>query len=334
MADALCLGEIIVDWVSTTPGLELENAVDFRKAPGGAPANTAVGLARQGISTGFIGRVAGDAFGKWLKAILEKDGVDTSLTVVDPEAQTRMAYVITTGSGDRKLAEFSKIACADAQLQPEDVKPETFKSARIFHFGSISMISETAEAATQKAIQLSEENNLLISFDPNVRLGLWPKPALCKEKILRTLKRADVVKINEDELLFLTGSKESDKAEALRLENNIPLLIVTLDSRGAHYYSGLGNGFVPGFKVDLIEATGAGDGFNAGILSGLLEKLSSKSEDSIELENMTLEILNSVVKRANAIGALTCTKAGAIPALPTRDEVNKFLKEPANTVAD
>jgi sugar/nucleoside kinase (ribokinase family) len=325
MADVLCLGEIIVDWVSTALGAELQDATDFKKAPGGAPANTAVGLARQGVSTGFIGRVAGDQFGLWLKSILEKDGVDTSSTVVDHDAQTRMAYVITTAKGDRKLAEFSKIACADAQLKPEDLIPETFKSARIFHFGSISMISETADLATQRALELAAQNNLLISFDPNVRLALWPKAELCKEKILHTLSKANIVKINEEELLFLTGSKEPDQADALQKKYKIPLLIVTLDSRGAHYFSQVGNGFVSGFKVNLVEATGAGDGFNAGILSGLLENL-GKVGQKILFENLTTDLLNTLVERANAIGALTCTKAGAIPALPTRKEVDDFLK--------
>src|ERR1700734_964606 len=105
MVDVLCLGEILVDWVCTTPGAELDRAQAFTKAAGGAPANTAVGLARQGIKTGFVGRVSDDAFGLWLKDVLESDGIDTSNTVVDPDAQTRMAYVVTTMNGDRKLAE-------------------------------------------------------------------------------------------------------------------------------------------------------------------------------------------------------------------------------------
>src|SRR5579883_1708261 len=116
MADVLCLGEILVDWVCTSAGAELSNAQTFTKAPGGAPANVAVGLARQGQSSAFIGRVSTDEFGKWLKAILEEEGIDTSGTIVDPDAQTRMAYVVTLENGDRKLAEFSKISVADSRL--------------------------------------------------------------------------------------------------------------------------------------------------------------------------------------------------------------------------
>ena len=82
MADVLCLGEILVDWVCQTTGAELDRAETFTKAPGGAPANVAVGCARQGIKTGFLGRVSMDAFGQWLKGILDEEGIDTTGTIV------------------------------------------------------------------------------------------------------------------------------------------------------------------------------------------------------------------------------------------------------------
>ena len=122
MADVLCLGEILVDWVCTTPGAELDQAQMFIKAPGGAPANVAVGLARQVVSAGFIGRVSNDTFGHWLKAILDAEGIDTTGTIVDKQAHTRMVYVVTTASGDRKFADVSKIAVADARLTVEDLR--------------------------------------------------------------------------------------------------------------------------------------------------------------------------------------------------------------------
>jgi len=326
MSDVLCLGEVLVDWVSTAVGFELDKAQTFTKAPGGAPANTAVGLARQGVSTAFIGRVSDDEFGHWLKATLEAEGIDVSLTVVDPDAQTRMAYVVTTARGDRKLAEFTKIACADARLESNDLKPEFFAKAKALHFGSISMICNPADSATQKAVELAKANNLLISYDPNVRLGLWSTPDDCKTKILNTLAWADLVKINEDELSFLTGSKEIHAAEALRKQHDIPLLIVTLDSRGAYFCCEKGSRTVPGFEVMLLEATGAGDGFNSGVISGLLAVLKEEQNRREALRHLSVDVIAQIVRRANAIGAITCTKAGAIPALPTHTEVEQFLK--------
>ena len=329
MADVLCLGEILVDWVCTTQGAELDQAQTFTKAAGGAPANTAVGLSRQGVSVGFIGHVSADAFGNCLKSILARDRIDTAATISDPEAQTRMAYVVTTATGDRKLAEFSRIACADARLQAEDLKVEQFSQAAVLHFGSISQIENPARDATQRAIELARASDLLISYDPNVRLGLWPSPAECKDRILKTMSLVDLVKINEDELLFLTGSKDHSFAEQLRKEHNLALLIITLDARGAYIVTESGSRVVPGFSVKLVEATGAGDGFNSGVLAGLLPSIKPEKNRRQALAKMDLSQLSEIVKRANAVGALTCTRAGAIPALPTTEEIAVFMGEMA-----
>lgn len=330
MADVLCLGEILVDWVCTTVGAELDQAQMFTKAAGGAPANTAVGLARQGIPTAFVGRISDDAFGRWLRSILENEGINVDGAILDPTAQTRMAYVVTTATGDRKLAEFSRVACADTKLMPNDLKQHLFAMGSVLHFGSISLIESPAAEATKKAVELARANKMLVSYDPNVRISLWPSRETCKQTILGTMSWADVVKINEDELEFLTGSRESQAADQLRADHNLPLLIITLDSRGAYFVTKHGGRSVPGFKVELVEATGAGDGFNSGVIGGLLPLIKpspDKREALIELDQDTLA---DIISTANAIGAITCTKAGAIPALPTREEIDSFLKKIAS----
>lgn len=329
MTDVLCLGEILVDWVCTTVGAELDTAQQFTKAAGGAPANTAVGLARQGVATGFIGRTSDDAFGRWLRAILEGEGINVECSILDPTAQTRMAYVVTTASGDRKLAEFSRIACADTKLQPNDLKQHLFASASVLHFGSISLIESPAQESTKKAVEMARSNKLLVSYDPNVRISLWPSKETCKKTILNTLNWADVVKINEDELEFLTGSRETAAADKLRVEHNVPLLIITLDSRGAYFTTAHGGKHVPGFQVELVEATGAGDGFNSGVIAGLLPYIKEATDRREALINLDQSKLFDIIHAANAIGAITCTKPGAIPALPRRDEIDSFLAKMA-----
>lgn len=326
MTDVLCLGEILVDWVCTTVGAELDRAQHFTKAAGGAPANTAVGLARQGVATAFIGRTSDDAFGRWLRSILEEEGINVEAAILDPTAQTRMAYVVTTSSGDRKLAEFSRIACADTKLQPNDLKQHLFAAASVLHFGSISLIESPAQESTKKAVEMARANKLLVSYDPNVRISLWPSRETCRKTILNTLSWADVVKINEDELEFLTGSRETQAADRLREEHNLPLLIITLDSRGAYFTTaGHGGKHVPGFQVELVEATGAGDGFNSGVITGLLPFVKGAADRRQALLNMEQNQLFEIIQAANAIGAITCTKPGAIPALPRRDEIDSFL---------
>jgi sugar/nucleoside kinase (ribokinase family) len=327
MADVLCLGEILVDWVSTTVGAELDKAQQFTKAAGGAPANTAVGLARQGVSTAFLGRISDDAFGSWLRSILENEGINVDGAILDPTAQTRMAYVVTTATGDRKLAEFSRIACADTKLQPNDLKQSYFAEASVLHFGSISLIESPAAEATKKAVEMARANKLLVSYDPNVRISLWPSKETCRQTILNTLSWADVVKINEDELDFLTGSRDTQAADALRQEHNIPMLIITLDSRGAYFTTPKGGRHVAGFGVELVEATGAGDGFNSGIIGGLLPLVKNSQDKREALLNIEPQVLVDIVRAANAIGAITCTKPGAIPALPSKAELETFLQK-------
>jgi fructokinase len=329
MADVLCLGEILVDWVCTEQGHELDEARVFTKAAGGAPANVAVGLARQGVATAFIGRLSMDQFGKWLKELLEKESIDTSMTVMDANATTRMAYVVTTESGDRKLAEFSRIACADALLESKDLQPEAFKKACLLHFGSISLIAEPAGAATRNAVQMAKQEKMLVSYDPNVRLGLWPSADACRRAILDTLKLADIVKINIDELEFLTGSRELPSAEKLRAEHDIALLILTLDANGCHFFTAGCNQAVPGFKIALVEATGAGDGFVSAVIAGLLPKLKAAGDRRGALKGLSEDQLTDIFKRANAVGAIACTRPGAIPALPTTKEIDAFLDKTA-----
>ena len=332
MADVLCLGEILVDWVCTEAGLELAEARTFTKAPGGAPANVAVGLARQGTSAAFLGRVSTDEFGKWLKGLLEDEGIDTAGTIVDPDSHTRMAYVVTMKNGDRKLAEFSRTSVSDAQFRAADLKESQFAEAKALHFGSISLIADPAAEATRTAIELAKQHKLLISYDPNVRIGLWPSAEVCKHTILSTLKYADLVKINLDELEFLTGSREFAAAENLRQEHELALLLITLDSQGAYFATGSAQRTVGGFQVKFVEATGAGDGFVSGILSGLCKELGDKADKKAALAALSSEKIEEIVRNANAIGALTCTKAGAIPALPKQEEVKQFLTERLGTV--
>lgn len=326
MPDVLCLGEILVDWVCTTVGAELDTAQVFTKAPGGAPANVAVGLARQGVPTGFIGRVSHDAFGEWLRDLLRNENIDTTCTVMDPKANTRMAYVVTTSTGDRKLAEFSRVACADSQLDQSDLQEDEFKKASVLHFGSISLIADPAKTATIKAVELAKKHGLLLSYDPNVRLGLWPSAEACRTAILNSLDWADLIKINLDELEFLTGSRELDAAEQLRAKHNLPLLIITLDAQGCAFLTAKGQRTVPGFEIQLVEATGAGDGFVSGVITGLLAHIKNATNRREALLKLSQDELQKIFQRANAVGALACTRAGAIPALPKITEIDAFLQ--------
>jgi fructokinase len=318
MVEVICLGELLIDFVPTVSGVSLIEAPAFKKAPGGAPANVAAGLAKLGIDCAFLGKVGEDAFGHFLEQALRDVGVNTSGLVFSKEARTALAFVSLTADGEREFM-FYRHPSADMLYTPDEVAFDLIKTARIFHFGSISMISEPSRSATQAALNRAREQGLMVSYDPNLRLALWSDDkAAAKQGMLSVWEQADLIKISEDELVFLTGEDDLNRAADRLWHANLRLMIVTLGKTGCTYITPNFRGTVPGFPVTAIDTTGAGDGFVAGLLRGLL-----KAPDALDDGSLLVD----VCRLANAVGALTTTQRGAIPALPTLDQVNTFMDQ-------
>jgi fructokinase len=327
MTDVLSLGEMLVDWICTTRGAPLSKAKNFTMAAGGAPANTAIGLARLGVRVGFIGAFSEDEFGAWLYQILCDEHVNVGPAQLCSNVTTRHVHVLTTADGDRQMIAFSRVRPADAYLDPSKIRPEFFKGPRVLHFGSISMIAPTSLAATNLAVRYANQNRLLVSFDPNIRLALWESKEHCIATVKKALKSAHVVKVSQEELEMLTNSRSIvEAAQALRLEYGIKLLLVTMGENGSMFVHRSGTEIKPPFPVCTVDSTGAGDAFNAGIISGLLEYANRKVGLVDLIDELPLPALRDIVLRANATGAMACTIAGAIPALPTSVELEDFLR--------
>ena len=320
MVHVVCLGELLIDFVSLESGVSLEQAPAFQKAPGGAPANVAVGLAKLGHEVGFIGKVGDESFGHFLANVLQENGVDISGLSFDSETRTMLAFVSLTSEGERDFM-FYRHPSADMRLTPEDIPEDLIQKAAIFHYGSISLISEPCRSATCHALDIARESSLLISYDPNLRLGLWESEERAKQEILAGMRSADLVKINDDELEFLTGTRKLEDGAKQLLTFGPKLIVITLGGEGSFFYTDTAAGHVPGNAFKAVDTTGAGDGFVAGLLSGLLA-YSEPGEAYVFPGKAELEACCRV---ANAVGALATTKRGAIPALPTRDQVEEFL---------
>lgn len=316
MTDAICVGELLVDFVPTETGKDLVEASTFRKAAGGAPANVAVGLKRLGISSGFMGMVGVDPFGRFLARTLEAHGVDIGTLRHTRDAPTALAFVSLRADGERDFVFFGNPS-ADKMLTPADIDLSAIARARLLHFGSISLSMEPARTATLHAADAAQQAGALISYDPNLRPGFWASADAARHGIRAGLAKADVVKISEDELVFLTGGNDPARARDLLWTERLKLMIVTTGRAGSVYVTNDFIGAVPGFKVTSVDATGAGDAFTAGFLAGLL-----KQREAIRNE----ALLKDVVRFANAVGALTTTARGAIPSLPTRRQVEEFLR--------
>ncbi len=320
---ALCLGELLIDFVSTASGVTLKDAPGFEKAPGGAPANVAVGLARLGIETYFIGKVGKDAFGEFLRETLARNGVNTRFLTMTEKAKTTLAFVSLTKEGERDFV-FYRDPGADTLLDQSDVTEECFQGSGVFHFGSITMTHEPACSATLKALGLAEKYGYLISFDPNLRLQLWKDPEEARFRMRQGLEKTHVLKVNEEEARFIAASESLEGALAFLQERyRLALIAVTLGKKGCLVVSGKSRLEVPGFSVATVDTTGAGDGFVAGLLSSLYMFW----KDLRDGKDIPEDALYHAARRANAVGALTTTRKGAIPALPTQEEVEIFLEE-------
>lgn len=315
MATAICLGELLIDFVPTVTGTDLITTPAFRKAPGGAPANVAVGLVRLGVASAFMGKVGDDAFGHFLAQTLAEAGVDITPLHFDTQARTALAFVSLRSDGEREFM-FYRHPSADMLFTPAEVDITAIQRARLLHYGSISLINEPAHRATLHAIATARAAGCLLSYDPNLRLPLWPDAEQARAGLRLGLAQAQIVKMSDDELAFLTGSRDPDAVRTL-WHAELQLLVLTRGAAGCVYFTPQLRGEVAGFTVTAVDATGAGDGFVAGILQGLLAD-PKVMQDAAQLHDLC--------RFANAVGALATTERGAIPALPTRAQVEQFLQ--------
>ncbi|MFW5748794.1 MAG: PfkB family carbohydrate kinase, partial [Chloroflexota bacterium] len=220
---------------------------------------------------------------------------------------------VSLAAGGERSFVFYRHPSADMLMKPEDIALDVIDSARIFHFGSITLIDEPSRAATLHAVKHARERGLIISYDPNLRLDLWPDEEAARQGMLAGLEYATILKISDDELDFMT---RGGGVPALWY-GDMHLIVVTHGSGGATAYVRDGSPISQtGFEVEPIDTTGAGDGFVAGLLAGVLE----------HQENYISQ-LPKILQLANAVGALTTTHRGAIPALPLRDQVDTLLSQ-------
>jgi fructokinase len=319
--DVTALGEVLIDF--TPAGHSKKGNVLFERNPGGAPANVLAALAKLGRSTSFIGKVGSDQFGYFLRSVLESSGVDTTGLVFTEETNTTLAFVHLDDHGDRSFS-FYRNPGADMLLHSDEVRLQLVANSRVFHFGSISMTHEPSASATLKAVRFARDKGLLISYDPNLRKPLWDSLTYAKTVITDSLKYADILKISEEELKFITGTDDLEQGSNMLYETfDIALIFITLGANGCFFRRNRDIGRVAGYKVKAVDTTGAGDAF----LGGMLHQLLTMNKP---LTEFTPEELERMVRFSNAVGALVTTKIGAIPAMPSIEEVADFMRKHLN----
>ncbi len=321
MPDIVTIGEALIDFISVQKGALIENSTGFTTAPGGAPANVAVAVAKLGGSSGFIGKVGADSFGRMIRNALEKAGVDLELFKMDASVNTTLAFVATRENGEPDFNFYRNRCGADIALRPDELDEGYIGEAKIFHFGSLNFTNEPLKSATVRAIEIAAGAKRIISFDPNLRPSLWDSLRTAKAEMEKGLEHADVVKLTEEELEFLTGTTHLLKGTNLILKFGPRLVVVTRDGRSSFINNGMITCEVPAFEVDFVEATGAGDAFVGGILVSILERMN----EELQIYELGKDETRKMLTFANACGALTVTKKGVIPALPSLKEVESFI---------
>lgn len=312
MKGVLCLGEALIDFIP----LDSDNTT-YQKAPGGAPANVSVGVSQLGGKAAFIGKVGNDVLGHFLKDTLEAYGVHTQYMKLTDEARTGITFVTLEPSGERDFS-FYINPSADRFLNKDEIDWSIFEEYKIFHFGSISLIHEPSRTAALHAVKRAREMDMLISYDPNLRLGLWDSEERAKAEIMVALPYADIVKISEEELTFLTGCSDMEEGISRLPENK--LTIVTLGGDGCIFRYKDEIGKIPALPYKAVDTTGAGDAFVSGLLYCIKE--SPKA-----LEEHSHDEMASMIRFANVSGGLAVTRKGAMTGLPCLEEVQEILKK-------
>lgn len=309
--DAICVGEMLIDFTpGSVPGSYIRN-------PGGAPANACIAMAKNELSTGFLGKLGEDDFGRFLKETLEENGVSVLCPKLTDEAITTLAFVTLYENGERSFT-FARKPGADMLLTREDIPEEAIENTRLLHAGSFGMSKDPSRGATAYAMKLAKEKGKLVSFDVNYRDTVWESEEEAAGVVASILEYVDFLKISEEELGFVGGE---ENIPAFMKEHRIAVVIETLGSEGARFFFDGKQGHVKGHKVSAVDATGAGDAFWGGFLSKVLMSGVQTTED------VTEEIVRSALEYGNASGGLCVQRMGGIPALPTKAEIEAYTAE-------
>ncbi|MGR5158262.1 aminoimidazole riboside kinase [Vibrio owensii] len=298
-------GDAVVDLIPDTDSTYL-------KCPGGAPANVAVAISRLGGNSAFFGRVGQDPLGRFMKATLAQEQVNTDYMLLDEAQRTSTVIVDLDDSGERSFT-FMVKPSADQFLIPADIP--AFVQGEWLHVCSIALANEPSRSSTLKAMQDIKAAGGFVSFDPNLREEVWANPEELKPVVRQAIELADVVKFSDDELLFLTDTDSLEAGlEAIKAFDNT-LVLITQGAKGALVVFEGEQELIAGQAVKPIDTTGAGDAF----VGGLLARLAQQNEWANK------EAIHSAVNWANGCGALATTQKGAMTALPTQDALLAYI---------
>ncbi|MFC0472334.1 carbohydrate kinase [Halalkalibacter kiskunsagensis] len=312
----ICVGELLIDFFCLDKNVSLIDGSNFEKQAGGAPANVSAAVSKLGGAAAFVGMVGNDPFGAFLKKTLEDEQVDTSMLFQTDQAATTLAFVSLQEDGER---DFIFNRGADRLLEFNDLHLDRIKEGKIIHFGSATALLEDPFQTTYfQLMDYSIQEGLFVSFDPNYRQALWG--GRMEEFVTlaqKGISKAGFVKVSEEELEIIAGSSSKEASVDFLHQLGAKIVAVTLGKNGTLISNGLQKQMIPSIEIKSIDSTGAGDAFVGATLYQL-----SQLQD-LKINRFDIDSLTELIHFSNAVGAMVCTKRGAISSLPTLEEVGK-----------
>lgn len=296
----LSLGEAFIDYISKDT-----TNTDYQEMLGGATVNLAVWTSRLGLPTYYLCKLGSDSKSAFVVEEFKRESVNLDYSIHSKTKKLCGVYINLTESGDRVFHSYINPTPNDV-LSKEELSKEAFEKTRIFYFGSGTLFQHNAKLTTERALNYAHECHNLIAFDANLRLKRWKSEKDCRDTVLEFLKHAQIVKLAEEELSFLTQTQTLEAGLEKLSNMHIPYAFITMGSKGAYGVKDGHRVFAEAPRVKAIDPTGAGDAFMAGILYGFHEL--GMPEGKIDL--MT------ILQFANHLGAQATTQIGSIGTVP------------------
>jgi fructokinase len=321
MKKVICIGEALIDFIPYEKGVTLKRVSSFLRVPGGAPLNVAATVSKLGGKSKILTKLGSDAFGDVILDAVKTLGVDISSVLRTNLAKTALAFVSLDENGERDFS-FYRNPSADMLLDEKEINSNDFEEGDILHFCSVSLIDAPIKNAHSKAIEYCKAKNGIISFDPNIRLPLWNSEVECRRAILEFLPRANILKISDEELKFITEIQDEKTALNSLFKGNVAIVIYTKGSNGAEFIVKDKKVCSKGFTVKVFDTTGAGDSF----IGAFLYQIASIDLELLDILALSEEKIKEILNFSNATAAMVVCKRGAIDALPQKEEVDNFMK--------
>ncbi|WP_210130274.1 carbohydrate kinase [Staphylococcus sp. GDX8P54P] len=314
------IGEALIDFIPNVKNSELKDVEQFSRQVGGAPANVVSVARKMGASTEMVTQLGNDAFGDIIVETLSNLGVGTQFIRRTDVANTALAFVSLKEDGQRDFSFYRKPS-ADMLYKADYLDEISINPNDILHFCSVDLVESDMKEAHQAMIDKFKSANGTIVFDPNVRLPLWHSAEACKETIQAFIPKANIIKVSDEELEFITGEVDEESAIQSLFQGSVVAVIYTQGPNGASIILKDGTKiYHEGFKVKAVDTTGAGDAFIGAAISRIL------LSDEVNMTKLLKEEGQAILQFSNFVAAKVTTKYGAIESIPTLEEVTSELK--------